>query len=68
MIRDYGRATNDLQRLVSLLTKQGEKTNHVGASDKSLNISNDLRQARLQLFEIEEDAQKDYPLDMYLIL
>lgn len=69
MIRDYGQAANDLQRLVSLLTEQvEEKTNQFGASDKSLSCTNDLRQARLRLSEVEEDARKDIPLDMYLIL
>lgn len=69
MIRDYGQATNDLQRLVTLLSKQAEeKTNQFGASDKSLTCTNELRQARLRLSEVEEDARKDIPLDMYLIL
>lgn len=69
MIRDYGQAANDIQRLVSLLAKQlEEKTSLIGAPDKSLNLSNDLRQARLRLFEVEEEARKDIPLDMYLIL
>lgn len=69
MIRDYGQAARDLQRLVSLITKQvEEKTNNVGASDRSNSSMTDLRQARLWLSEIEEEARKDIPLDMYLIL
>lgn len=69
MIRDYGQAARDLQRLVSLLTKQVEgKTNHCGTSDRSISCTNDLRQARLRLSEIEEEDRKDIPLDMYLIL
>ncbi|PON59103.1 N-terminal acetyltransferase A, auxiliary subunit [Parasponia andersonii] len=69
MIRDYGQAAHDLQRLVSLFTKQVEdKTNNLGASDRSNSSTTDLRQARLRLSEIEEEARKDIPLDMYLIL
>lgn len=69
MIRDYGQAARDLQRLVSLLTKQVEgKTNHCGTSDRSISCTNDLRQARLRLSGIEEEDRKDIPLDMYLIL
>ncbi|EXB88167.1 DnaJ homolog subfamily C member 7 [Morus notabilis] len=69
MIRDYGQAARDIERLVSLITKQVEdKTHHVGASDRSTSSTNDLRQARLRLSEIEEEARKDIPLDMYLIL
>ncbi|KAL5566683.1 hypothetical protein UlMin_029847 [Ulmus minor] len=70
MIRDYGQAADDLRRLVTLLTKQvEEKSNQLRASDRSIGSStNDLRQARLRLSEIEEEARKDIPLDMYLIL
>ncbi|KAK9273943.1 hypothetical protein L1049_018755 [Liquidambar formosana] len=69
MIRDYGQAAGDLQRLVSLLTKQvEEKTNLYGASDRSNSRVNDLRQAQLRLSEIEEAARKEIPLDLYLIL
>ena len=69
MIRDYGQAARDLQRLVSLLIKQvEEKTNQSGASDRLITAANDLRQARLRLSEIEEEARKEIPLDMYLIL
>lgn len=69
MIRDYGQAARDLQRHVSLLNKQvEEKTNQSGASDRLITGANDLRQARLRLSEIEEEARKEIPLDMYLIL
>lgn len=69
MIRDYGQAARDIERLVSLITKQVEdKAYHIGASDRSTSRTNDLRQARLRLSEIEEEARKDIPLDMYLIL
>ncbi|CAN6557600.1 unnamed protein product [Malus baccata var. baccata] len=68
MIRDYGQAAKDLQRLVSILTKQvEEKTNLCGTSDRSISSTSDMRQARLRLSEIEED-RRDIPLDMYLIL
>ncbi|KAM3741242.1 hypothetical protein ACB098_08G161200 [Castanea mollissima] len=69
MIRDYGQAASDLQRLVSILTKQvEERTNQSGAVDRSNSCANDLRHARLRLAEIEEEARKEIPLDMYLIL
>ncbi|KAG6632361.1 uncharacterized protein LOC122292374 [Carya illinoinensis] len=69
MIRDYGQAAKDLQRLVSLLNKQVEqKTNQSRASDRSISGANDLRQARLRLSEVEEEARKEIPLDMYHIL
>lgn len=69
MIRDYGQAASDLRRLVSILTKQvEEKTNQSGAADRSNSCANDLRHARLRLAEIEEEARKEIPLDMYLIL
>ncbi|KAG5253869.1 N-terminal acetyltransferase A, auxiliary [Salix suchowensis] len=52
MIRDYGQAARDLQRLVAVLTKQvEEKTKHL-----------------LRLSTIEEAARKEVPLNMYLIL
>ncbi|XP_050223144.1 uncharacterized protein LOC126673179 [Mercurialis annua] len=69
MIRDYGQAAGDLQRLVDVLTKQvEEKTNHHVSSDRMGNLVNDLRQARERLSTIEEMARKEITLDMYLIL
>ena len=69
MIRDYGQAARDLQRLVAVLTKQvEEKTKQFGHSDRTTNLANDLRQARLRLSTIEEAARKEVPLNMYLIL
>ncbi|RVW54216.1 hypothetical protein CK203_080174 [Vitis vinifera] len=68
MIRDYGQATSDLQRLVSLLSKQlEEKVNQPGGYDRSTSFGNDLRQAQLRLSLMEEEDRKDIPLDMYLI-
>ncbi|XVE59963.1 hypothetical protein DITRI_Ditri05aG0088300 [Diplodiscus trichospermus] len=69
MIRDYGQAASDIERLLSLLMKQMEmKTNQIGTSDRSMSLANDLRQARLWLSEIEEESKKEVPLDFYLIL
>ncbi|KAA8549812.1 hypothetical protein F0562_001496 [Nyssa sinensis] len=68
MIRDYGQAAIDLQRLVFLLTKQvEEKASYSGASDR-MGCVNELRQAQLRLSVIEEEARKEIPLNMYLIL
>ncbi|PIN17696.1 hypothetical protein CDL12_09641 [Handroanthus impetiginosus] len=68
MIRDYGQAVADLQKLVFLLTKEvDKKTNHFRTSDK-MDCVNELRQARLKLSEMEEAARNDTPLNMYLIL
>ena len=67
MIRDYDQAASDLRRVVSLLTKGAEdNSNHLGISDRSIN--NDLKQNHIRLSEIEEEARKGIPLDMYLIL
>ena len=68
MIRDYGQAANDLQKLVSLLSKELEKTYKYAPSDRSSTSTNDLRQAHQQLAEVEEESRKEIPLDMYLIL
>lgn len=68
-IRDYGKATSDLERLLSLLLKQMEvKTTQTGISERSMNLANDLRQAQSWLSEIEEEGKKEVPLDFYLIL
>lgn len=67
MIRDYGQAARDLERLTDRIAKQlEEKANQADRSHNS--TTNDLRQARLRLSEIEEESRKDIPLDMYLIL
>ncbi|OVA16235.1 Tetratricopeptide TPR-1 [Macleaya cordata] len=69
MIRDYGKAASDLQRLISLLEKQAEdKAKESGKLGRSTSILNDLRQARLRLSRMEEEARKEIPLNMYLIL
>lgn len=69
MIRDYDEAASDLRRLVSLLSKEVEdNANQLGISDKSINYANDLKQNHVRLSEMEEEARKEIPLDMYLIL
>lgn len=68
MIRDYGQAAKDLQRLVSLLKTQVEnKGIPSGASDKLCQI-NELKQTQQQLSNVEEESRKGFPLNMYLIL
>ncbi|KAK4791098.1 hypothetical protein SAY86_031511 [Trapa natans] len=69
MIRDYDQAAADLQRLISVLTRQvEEKTGQSGGYDSSLSCVNELRRAQFHLSEIEEANKKDVPLDLYLIL
>ncbi|KAL5168862.1 DnaJ subfamily C member 7 [Glycine soja] len=69
MIRDYAQAASDLRRLVSLLSKGVEdNANQLGISDKSIHYTNDLKHSRVRLLEMEEEARKEIPLDMYLIL
>ncbi|CAI8617231.1 unnamed protein product [Vicia faba] len=69
MIRDYSQAANDLRRLLSLLSKELEdNANHKGTSDRSIKYTNDLKQYRIRLSELEEEDRKEIPLDMYLIL
>lgn len=68
MIRDYEQAAKDLERLVSLLTKQAEeKSTHAGAYLPLGSVA-DLRQARQRLYLMEEQAKKGLPLNFYLIL
>ncbi|XP_011090144.1 uncharacterized protein LOC105170911 [Sesamum indicum] len=68
MIRDYGQAVADLQKLVSLLTKEvDKKMNQSGPSDK-MDCVTELRQARMKLSEMEEACRNEIPLNMYLIL
>jgi DnaJ family protein C protein 7 len=69
MIRDYSQAANDLRRLLSLLSKGIEdNANHKGTSDRTTSYTNDLKQYRIRLSELEEEDRKEIPLDMYLIL
>ncbi|VFQ95515.1 unnamed protein product [Cuscuta campestris] len=65
MIRDFGQAASDLQRLISLLTRQMEnKANH---SDKS-SLVNEIRQTQQKLLRMENEDKNEIPLNMYLIL
>ncbi|XP_027360431.1 uncharacterized protein LOC113868759 isoform X2 [Abrus precatorius] len=69
MIRDYAQAATDLRRLVSLLSKRVEdNANQLGISERAINYTNDLKQNHVWLSEIEEEARKEIPLDVYLIL
>ncbi|KAI3846420.1 hypothetical protein MKX03_001870 [Papaver bracteatum] len=69
MIRDYGKAATDLHRLIPLLEKQAEdKANQAGKLGRQTSVPNDLRQARSRLSTMEEEARKEIPLNMYLIL
>lgn len=68
MVRDYEKAAKDLQRIVSLLTKQAEeKGNQLGASS-STGLVLELRQARHRFYQMQEQASKGIPLNFYLIL
>ncbi|KAL8140186.1 hypothetical protein V2J09_006207 [Rumex salicifolius] len=69
MIRDYREAAKDLQKLVSLITKQAEgKTYHSAANERPANSQADLRHAHMRLLHVEEQAVKEPLLDFYLIL
>ncbi|KAJ0714389.1 putative DnaJ domain, tetratricopeptide-like helical domain superfamily [Helianthus annuus] len=67
MIRDYGQAAKDLQRLVSLLTTQVEK-GAVSAASDNLSCMNELKQTQIQLSNVEMESRKGIPLNAYLIL
>ncbi|XP_022854759.1 uncharacterized protein LOC111376064 isoform X2 [Olea europaea var. sylvestris] len=68
IIRDYGQAAADLQRLVSLLVNQVEsKIDQSGPPDK-MNCINELRQAQLKLSSMEDASRNEIPLNLYLIL
>ncbi|XVF07172.1 hypothetical protein REPUB_Repub06bG0115500 [Reevesia pubescens] len=69
MIRDYGQASRDLQRLISILEKQSDKKSHQSLTkDRSTGNSKELRQAQCQLSSVQEEAKREIPLDLYLIL
>ncbi|XP_062117861.1 uncharacterized protein LOC133831531 [Humulus lupulus] len=69
MIRDYGQAATDLQRLISILESQScNKTKEYGSSGKSTGNAKDLRQAQMHLQIMEEESKKGISLDFYLIL
>ncbi|KAF3627147.1 hypothetical protein FXO37_30019 [Capsicum annuum] len=70
MIRDYEQAASDLQRVVSLLTRNME--NKVGGSGSgshnNMSSVNEIRQTQQKLAAMEEEARKEIPLNFYLIL
>ncbi|KAK7307918.1 hypothetical protein VNO77_41394 [Canavalia gladiata] len=69
MIRDYDQAASDIRRVVSLLIKGDEdNSNQHGISDRSIKCTNDLKHNQIWLSEIEEEARKGIPLDIYIIL
>lgn len=69
MIRDYGQAASDLQRVISISEKRShEKTKRSGGSDGPRGSTKELRQACRRLSSMEELAKKEIPLDLYLIL
>ena len=69
MIRDYGQAFSDFQRLISILEKQSDKKYHQsGTQDRSTGNSKELMQAQRQLSSMQEEAKRGIPLDLYLIL
>ncbi|KAL5546407.1 hypothetical protein UlMin_006094 [Ulmus minor] len=69
MIRDYGQAASDLQKLVSVLENQScDKEKESGSSGRSTGNIKDLRQAKLHLTVMEEEAKNGVSLDFYLIL
>ncbi|KNA25341.1 hypothetical protein SOVF_007210 [Spinacia oleracea] len=64
MIRDYKHAAADLQRLSSFLQKPSvEKSKQSGSGN-----GKELRQVKQRLSMMEEEAKRDTPLDLYLIL
>ncbi|KAL0929017.1 hypothetical protein M5K25_000956 [Dendrobium thyrsiflorum] len=69
MIRDYGQAATDLRKLTSLLEMRSEdKNSSSGALGRSSSNITDLKQARMRLCTVEEEARKGDTLDMYMIL
>ncbi|KAK4373715.1 hypothetical protein RND71_009099 [Anisodus tanguticus] len=70
MIRDYGHAVNDLERLISLQEAQSQERNRLSeALDKSNGSSaKEAKRTRRQLSSIQEKAKRGTPLDLYLIL
>ncbi|CAI9768623.1 unnamed protein product [Fraxinus pennsylvanica] len=68
MIRDYGQAAADLQKLVSLLLNQVESKAEQSAQSDKMSCMTELRQARLKLSAMEDASRNEFPLNMYLIL
>ncbi|KAJ6741771.1 HEAT SHOCK PROTEIN DNAJ WITH TETRATRICOPEPTIDE REPEAT-CONTAINING PROTEIN [Salix viminalis] len=69
MIRDYGHAASDLQRLVSVLENQSdEEVRQSSKHARSTSRTKELRQARQHLSLMEEEAKKGIQLDLYRVL
>ncbi|KAJ8440475.1 hypothetical protein Cgig2_013634 [Carnegiea gigantea] len=64
MTRDYKQAAADLQRLICLLEKQSQQK----SKESGCRNGKELRQVQQRLFMMEEEAKKDVPLDLHLIL
>ncbi|CAN4089858.1 unnamed protein product [Withania somnifera] len=70
MIRDYGHAVNELERLISLQETQSQER---ARQSEALNKSNgssakEVKRTRQQLLSIQEKAKRETPLNLYLIL
>lgn len=69
MIRDYGQASHDLSRLISLLEMQTEeKVSQSSGVGRSAANCTDLKRARARLTIVEAEARKGASLNMYMIL
>ena len=69
IVRDYGQATIDLQKLTLLLeSQQRSKASQPGRLGSSSTSTQDLRQACERLAKAEEEMKRENPLDHYLIL
>ncbi|XP_021833271.1 uncharacterized protein LOC110773081 [Prunus avium] len=69
MIRDYGQAASDLQRLISILENQSnDKAKECSSKGRSNGSVKELRHAHRRMPSIEEEAKKGISLDFYLIL
>lgn len=65
MIRDYGQASSDLQRLLSLLERKMEDQS---GGKRATSNGDDPVTVRLRLAKVEDKARTEMPLDMYKIL
>ncbi|KAK9922123.1 hypothetical protein M0R45_030603 [Rubus argutus] len=69
MIRDYGQAASDLQRLISVLENQsGDKAKESASQDSANGRKQELQNAYRRMPLMEEEAKKGIPLNFYLIL
>ncbi|AEC09994.1 Heat shock protein DnaJ with tetratricopeptide repeat-containing protein [Arabidopsis thaliana] len=68
MIRDYDQAASDLQRLISILVKQSDKTKTPETSVDRASSRKELKQARQRLSVMEEKSKEGIHLDFFLIM